>query len=76
MRTLITSELTQTTGGSANLSLTFDNFRDRVLEPAAAGAAFYAALMFTTGSNIVQKQLLGYAVAGIAAYNVYDLLNS
>ena len=76
MRGLTTNELTQTNGGGGDYSLTFDNFRDRIIEPAGAGAAFYAALMFSTGSNIVQKQLVGYAVAGIAAYNVYDLINS
>lgn len=75
MRTLTSTELQQT-NGAVRFDLTFDNLKDRVIEPGLAGAAFGAVYGYAMHSAINRKMMLAYTVATIVAYNVYDLVNS
>lgn len=74
MRTLTSSELTQT-NGAGRFDLTFDNLKDRVIEPGLAGAAASVVFGYIMNQAFNQKMTLAVTTAAIAAYNVYDLIN-
>lgn len=76
MRTLTTTELTQTNGAAGLLDLSLDNLRHRVIEPGVAGAAFSLVFAAVTKSPFNKMVTLGYAAGAIMAYNVYDIAKS
>ncbi len=72
MRTLTSTELTQTNGGgNLTLELTFDSFKNTFLEPGLAGAAACIVFKFLTDKSFSGTTTLVSAATAIVGYNVY-----